>query len=73
MDWYGEYPGSTTVDPSGPAEGSIRVQRGGGWIAHAQDCRSARRFWWHWRGADDGGGFRLARGPGVGSSGAERG
>ena len=71
-DWYGSYGAGTEedplVDPTGPSEGSSRVQRGGSWISHAQYCRSARRSWWHWRVADGSGGFRLARGPGVGSS-----
>ena len=43
--------------------GSNRVQRGGSWINHAQNCRSAQRNWWHWHDADDNDGFRLARAP----------
>jgi formylglycine-generating enzyme len=30
-DWYGPYAAGAVVDPSGPAEGTDRVQRGGGW------------------------------------------
>ncbi|MBN1605153.1 MAG: hypothetical protein JW940_00895, partial [Polyangiaceae bacterium] len=31
------------VDPRGPAEGQLRVVRGGGWGYGAGDCRAARR------------------------------
>ena len=42
QDWYGHYSGDAT-DPTGPASGSFRVQRGGGWINSASCCRSASR------------------------------
>ena len=42
-DWFGGYSGSVT-DPSGPATGSYRVCRGGGWNdVDAVYCRSANR------------------------------
>ncbi len=44
LDWTGTYPGGSVTDPRGPASGSGRVVRGGGWwILGAWDCRSARR------------------------------
>ena len=43
LDWYGEYPAGATTDPTGPAEGSGRVVRGGGWDGPAWGCRSADR------------------------------
>ena len=42
-DWYGVYPKGSVSDPSGPSEGSDRVDRGGSWINGAANCRSARR------------------------------
>jgi formylglycine-generating enzyme required for sulfatase activity len=31
QDWYGPYPGGSVTDPQGPATGTIRENRGGGW------------------------------------------
>jgi formylglycine-generating enzyme required for sulfatase activity len=42
-DWYGAYPGGKISDPKGPATGTIRIVRGGGWGDTALDCRSAFR------------------------------
>jgi formylglycine-generating enzyme required for sulfatase activity len=43
-DWYGKYPAEPVTDPPGPASGSGRVIRGGGWGGDARDCRSAYRY-----------------------------
>ena len=59
LDWYGSYGGDAT-DPTGPSNGSGRVNRGGCWYYYAKLSRSARRV------SDDPGrrysflGFRLA-------------
>ncbi|MHB8971533.1 MAG: formylglycine-generating enzyme family protein [Pirellulaceae bacterium] len=44
-DWYdgGYYMNSPVDDPTGPAAGSLRVFRGGGWFYPAMICRMARR------------------------------
>jgi formylglycine-generating enzyme required for sulfatase activity len=43
-DWYaGSLPGGSVTDPLGPASGSNRVLRGGGWGVNARVCRSALR------------------------------
>jgi len=43
-DWYTEsLPLGVVSDPIGPASGSNRVFRGGGWIDSARSCRSAYR------------------------------
>jgi formylglycine-generating enzyme required for sulfatase activity len=43
-DWYGGYASSAQTDPRGPASGSDRVGRGGGWDSDAQYARVANRY-----------------------------
>jgi TonB family protein len=43
QDWYGPYTAGSAVDPAGPASGSTRVRRGGGWGFVAGGYRSADR------------------------------
>lgn len=45
QDWYGAYSSGAVVDPTGPALGSNRVIRGGGWDYFGTMCRSAVRFY----------------------------
>jgi formylglycine-generating enzyme required for sulfatase activity len=64
QDWHGPYPSEPVVDPTGPATGSVRVRRGGGWFNVGRVCRSAYRgafapAFRYWDG-----GFRLVRRPG---------
>ena len=42
-DWYGDYSSAAQTDPTGPAKGSYRVCRGGGWGSYASYCRVANR------------------------------
>lgn len=43
QDWYGSYPGGKLTDPTGPATGTEKVLRGGGYSSLAKGCRSAVR------------------------------
>ena len=43
QDWYGDYDEASQVDPPGPAAGTLRVSRGGGFISGYADQRSASR------------------------------
>jgi formylglycine-generating enzyme required for sulfatase activity len=43
QDWYGSYPAAPGSDPQGPATGSHRVRRGGGWHSDAHECSAAYR------------------------------
>jgi formylglycine-generating enzyme required for sulfatase activity len=42
-DWYGDYPGGTVTDPTGPGHGYYRMARGGSWRVDANVGRSAAR------------------------------
>jgi formylglycine-generating enzyme required for sulfatase activity len=59
-DWYGDYPVVAVTDPSGPQEGSFRVNRGGSWFFEAANCRSAFRDWSLPSGRYNFFGFRVA-------------
>jgi formylglycine-generating enzyme required for sulfatase activity len=37
-DWYGGYPSSPQTDPTGPGDGSSRINRGGAWYGAARGC-----------------------------------
>lgn len=65
QDWYGAYPGGSVSDPQGPASGSSRVSRGGGWYEHAFNCRSAfRNYYYSPLGRYYNLGFRVVLAPG---------
>jgi len=42
-DWYGVYSTASQTNPRGPASGSYRVMRGGGWAGSVEGCRVAYR------------------------------
>ncbi len=58
-DWYGDYPTSAQINPTGPATGSRRMYRGGNMRSPAFTCRSARRGYVTPGLHDYGLGFRL--------------
>jgi formylglycine-generating enzyme required for sulfatase activity len=62
-DWYGGdyYEKSPKENPPGPAFGSFRVLRGGGWFYDAPSCRAAYRRRNHPASRDGDVGFRLLR------------
>ena len=43
QDWYGDYPSRPITDPQGPAFGTARVKRGGGYDSASQSCRPTKR------------------------------
>ena len=43
LDWFGQYPGGSVTDPSGPDSGPGRVGRGGGWGNAVTRLRSDNR------------------------------
>jgi formylglycine-generating enzyme required for sulfatase activity len=58
-DWFGNYAASAQSDPTGPANGTTRVLRGGGWNSPARSLRSACRYGFDPGLRNDGLGFRL--------------
>jgi formylglycine-generating enzyme len=63
-DWYGSYSSGSQTDPRGPASGSYRVDRGGGWYCNAVYCRAAYRDYFSPYYGYNGIGFRSVRPPG---------
>ncbi len=68
-DYYGEYSTEEQTDPSGPASGTLRVYRGGGWNDFAKNMRSAYRATLDQNKCSFNLGIRLVRNaaPGTGS------
>ena len=68
-DYYGEYLTEEQTDPAGPAFGTLRVYRGGGWNDFAKNMRSAYRATLEQNKGSFNIGIRLVRNavPGTGS------
>lgn len=61
QDWYGEYPSSAQVNPTGPSYfTAYRVIRGGSWVNTRIYVRSALRLYESPDGRDNTAGFRCA-------------
>ena len=60
-DWYGTYPGTAQIDPTGAPTGSDRICRGGNWWNSAMNNRVISRFIYGPHIRDGSLGFRLAR------------
>ena len=58
-DWDGDYPKGDAVDPTGPADGTQKVMRGGSYNNEPGECRSASRDWYDIDGQRDNRGFRM--------------
>ena len=43
QDWYGPYSSASVTNPTGPATGSFRLLRGGGWVNYSDVCRAPTR------------------------------
>jgi formylglycine-generating enzyme required for sulfatase activity len=63
-DWFGDYPQSAAIDPSGPPSGWYHVLRGGAFLNTAEACRSAHRSRCDPDDRSPYFGFRLVRLPG---------
>lgn len=63
QDWLAPYPGGTVIEPVGPASGSERVFRGGGWSFAAFYARSAHRWGFFPEVRGDGLGLRVVLAP----------
>lgn len=70
-DWYGAYETGEQTDPTGPASGTRRVYRGGGWNDFAKNLRSAYRATLPQDSASFNIGLRLVRNAGTGSGNVE--
>ncbi len=42
-DWYGDFSSSAQSNPKGPAQGTYRVNRGGGWGSSPESCHVSNR------------------------------
>jgi formylglycine-generating enzyme required for sulfatase activity len=60
-DWHGEYGASAQTNPTGPATGTLRINRGGGWNDFPKHIRSAYRAATPPLNGSFNLGFRLAR------------
>jgi formylglycine-generating enzyme required for sulfatase activity len=63
QDWYGNYSGDEQINPTGPASGTYRSCRGGGWNYSSSYCRVSYRSYHSMTSRYDRIGLRLALDP----------
>ena len=63
QDWYGPYSLVSVTNPTGPATGSSRLLRGGGWSHYSGTCRASQRAYSTPDYVGSIVGFRVARNP----------
>ena len=62
-DWYGAYSAGAQTNPTGPASGTTRVNRGSAWNGSTRDVRSSNRHYYTPDDTNNSIGFRVARAP----------
>lgn len=67
-DWYGPYPGGSSVDYTGPENGFAKTSRGGSWWAGPRGARPSNRYRDAPSNRNDDLGFRLALVPTEGGT-----
>lgn len=60
-DWYGDYPRTQVMDPTGADSGSLKVRRGGSWRSEGYRLRCANRAYAHPASRFQNTGLRLVR------------
>ena len=63
QDWYEPYSSGSVTNPTGPATGSYRLLRGGGWTDSSINCRGSLRNYFNPDSVTTGLGFRVVRNP----------
>ena len=63
QDWYGLFSSANVTNPTGPASGSLRLLRSGGWLDPVTNCRASLRSNTTPANSTKWIGFRAARNP----------
>ncbi len=63
QDWYQPYSSGSVTNPTGPATGTYRLLRGGGWDNSSYFCRASQRDYFETYSIGYNVGFRVVRNP----------